>query len=123
MTVFDLILVALGGGFGAVLRGVAGKLIDTKFPWATFIVNVVGSFLIGFLIELLSVTSFAGSGECLLTKGFCGGFTTFSSFSYQTLDLFSSGKAKSGTANIIISLVSSLLAVGLGIYAGKLIIS
>lgn len=116
MIISNLIFTGAGGALGAVIRGYFGKLISSKFPWATIIVNVVGSFFAGMLISIFATNSFEFSHKLeLISLGFCGGFTTFSSFSFQTLQLLREGKRKSAILNIFISLFFSLIAAWLGI--------
>ncbi len=111
-----ILFTGVGGALGAIVRGYLGVLINTKFPWAILIVNVVGSFLVGVLVAI-----FAGYESSLsqhieiISMGFCGGFTTFSSFSYQSVGLFRSGKQLHALANVILSLILSIGAAWLGI--------
>ena len=81
---------------------------------ATLAVNVIGSFLIGLLIPLLS-----SSGQLVLAIGFCGGFTTFSTFSYQALQLFQAGQRLSALVYIAASVVLSILSAFAGIYLSE----
>ena len=108
--------VALGGALGSVLRFWLGALIGTKAGapfWGTLAVNVIGSFLIGL------ASSFEKGGPSDFTRhfvmiGIMGGFTTFSSFSLQTLELFQKGSAPLAFANVALSLVLCLLGVWVG---------
>lgn len=111
-----LALIALGGALGSVARAVAAALIPAgRLPWATMLVNVAGSFLIGWLIA-----RFAGEGEATMhARGFwiagvCGGFTTFSTFSWQTLEQMQKGNWGAATANVVLSVVLCLVATFLG---------
>jgi len=81
------LLVALGAAVGAPLRFVVGSRIDGAWPRGTFAVNVVGSFLLGLLAALAAGGSLSTGGLALLGTGFCGGFTTYSSFAAQAHDL------------------------------------
>lgn len=78
-----LLWVALGGALGSVARAVVGMSLPSRFPWATLLINVVGSLLIGWLMARLGPleNSTAASLRSLLVTGVCGGFTTFSAFS------------------------------------------
>ena len=117
--------VALGGAIGSMGRyGIAlgmVRLAGPRFPWGTLVVNVVGSFIIGYFGALS-----AGNGRMpapneirlFVLVGFCGGFTTFSSFSLQTLELFQSGEALLGGLNVLGSVALCLAAVWLGVTAG-----
>jgi CrcB protein len=113
--------IAVGSAIGGVARywcsGVAARLIGETFPWGTLIVNVTGSFLIGFFATLTAPDGrvFVGSTARLaFMAGFCGGYTTFSSFSIQTLSLMHDGQWAYVGANITLSVVLCLLAVWLG---------
>jgi CrcB protein len=113
--------IAIGSALGGMARywcsGVAARLIGETFPWGTLIVNVVGSSIIGFFATLtgpdarLLVPSLARQ---FVMIGLCGGFTTFSSFSLQTLNLAADGEYLYAAVNIILSVVLCLLAVWLG---------
>lgn len=102
-------LVGLGGAFGAVFRyGIGQLLVGRSFPWATLVVNVLGSLLLGVV-----VFGGAGSGTFLLVGvGFCGAFTTFSSFSVQTVTLWDRGERVRAVLNAVGNLAVSLLAFG-----------
>src|SRR5215204_7090021 len=108
---------ALGGMFRYFCSGVAARLIGEVFPWGTLIVNVVVSFIIGFF------STFTGPDGRLFVStearqfvmvGLCGGYTTFSSFSLQTLNLVRDGEMGRAGANIAFSFVLCLLSVWLG---------
>ncbi|MBO0663008.1 fluoride efflux transporter CrcB [Jiella sp. MQZ9-1] len=93
---YEVLLVALGGGIGAAMRHLSGvaalRLLGSGFPYATMFVNVVGSFIMGLFIELLA-RRFGASNDLRLfvATGFLGGFTTFSSFSLDTAFLYERG--------------------------------
>jgi CrcB protein len=113
--------IAVGSAVGGVARywcsGVAARLIGETFPWGTLIVNVVGSFIIGFVATLTAPEGriFIGSTARLgIMAGFCGGYTTFSSFSIQTLNLMNDGEWVYAGANVVLSVVLCLVAVWLG---------
>lgn len=103
----EALLVSIGGAAGAVTRYLVGQFLGkTSFPWATLIVNVIGSFILGAVI-------FGGSRadvHFLMSVGFCGAFTTFSSFSFQTIRLWERGEATNAVLNAIGNLVLSLIA-------------
>ena len=122
MPLAHYLLVALGGATGAVARALLGKLFDSRFPWSTLLINVLGSFLIGvFLAFFIANPLWKEIDEELLAGGLCGGFTTFSSFSFQTMTLFRQGRRKAAVANILLSIVVSLLAVWAGEKVGQLV--
>jgi crcB protein len=119
-----MLLVALGGATGSVLRYLVGhwslRVFGPAFPWGTLIVNIVGSFAIGLLTELIA-RRFSAPMEMrlLLLTGFLGGFTTFSAFSLDALVLFERGAAITATAYVAASVGLSLAAVVGGLAFGR----
>ncbi len=118
--------VALGGAMGSVLRFWLGGLIEERlgptFPWGTLVVNVTGSFVIGFfaMISEPGGRLFVAPGvRVFVMIGLCGGYTTFSSFSLQTLKLAQSGEWTLAAGNIAISVILCLIGVWLGFAAGS----
>jgi CrcB protein len=116
--------IAIGGALGSVGRywcsGVVARLIGETFPFGTLIVNVLGSFVIGFFATLTGPDGrvFVGStGRQFVMVGICGGYTTFSSFSLQTLELAQDGEWLYAGANVVTSVVLCLIAVWLGYIA------
>jgi CrcB protein len=113
--------IAVGSAIGGVARywfsGIIARLIGETFPWGTLIVNVSGSFIIGFFATLTGP-----DGRILIPSvarqfvmiGICGGYTTFSSFSLQTLNLATDGEYLYAGLNIVLSVVLCLIAVWLG---------
>jgi CrcB protein len=104
---------ALGGAARYLCTGIAARLIGETFPWGTLVVNVVGSFIIGFIATLSGPEGrlFLNSTTRLaLMTGFCGGYTTFSSFSLQTLNLFNDGQWLYAGANVGGSVILCLVA-------------
>jgi CrcB protein len=116
------LIVILGGALGTLARyliSVAALPISQSLPWGTIIINIVGSFIIGlFGTMTLAHGRFPASDNLRLFVmiGLCGGFTTFSSFSLQTLDLLRNGAVVRAAINIIASVVLCVLAVALGHY-------
>ncbi|HVU24744.1 MAG TPA: fluoride efflux transporter CrcB [Opitutus sp.] len=115
------LLIALGGALGSVARFLVGGVVSNHFgetfPWGTLAVNVAGSFIIGFFATLTGPEGrvFAGGGTRLFfMTGVCGGFTTFSSFSLQTLNLVREGEWLRAGANTLGSVALCLVAVWLG---------
>ena len=80
----NILLVALGGAMGSVCRYLISKMITSAFPWGTFSVNIIGSLLIGLLVGLSSRETISPEMKLLLVTGFCGGFTTFSTFANES---------------------------------------
>ncbi|MDR1980088.1 MAG: fluoride efflux transporter CrcB [Tannerellaceae bacterium] len=114
-----LILVGLGGGAGSILRYLASavvtKYVHTLFPLATFLVNISGCLLIGLLSALLSRQPVANPDlRWLFLTGFCGGYTTFSTFSAENIQLFQSGHAWMAVWYTMASVLAGLLAVWVG---------
>ena len=113
--------IAVGSALGGMARywcsGFAARLIGETFPWGTLIVNVVGSFIIGFFATLTGPDGRLLVGTVprqFVMVGICGGYTTFSSFSLQTLNLANDGEWLFAGANIVVSVVLCLVAVWLG---------
>jgi len=120
MGITHFLIFGLGGGLGAISRAWLSRAVDSRFPWATLIVNVVGCAFVGILMAFFAQSrSLAAMDEELLANGFCGGFTTFSSFSYQTLTLFQEQKPFSGISNILLNLVLALAGAWAGILIGQ----
>lgn len=105
---------ALGGAARYWFAGVAARLLGEAFPWGTVFVNVTGSFVIGFIAALAEAEGrllLPSDARAFLMAGFCGGFTTFSAFSIQTLTLARGGEWLWAGANVVVSVVLCLLAV------------
>jgi CrcB protein len=87
---------AVGGVIGVVLRYQVGQWMswstESTFPWPTFTINVVGSFVLGFLMKYMLGVASAPHVRLMLTTGFCGGFTTLSTFSYEFVTLVTEGQ-------------------------------
>ena len=120
---FKLFLfVFIGGGLGSVARyGVARIMLyvtTSAFPLSTFFVNILGSFLIGLFFAIPAVSD-KNSYLCLLTVGFCGGFTTFSAFSWENLNLLKQGDVFLFFVYALLSVAFCLLATLGGYALGK----
>ena len=110
---------ALGGGLGAVARFLLTTTLTHRYPLSTLIVNVLGCFLLGLgLAVLWDVPCLLGEQERRLVAGFCGGFTTFSSFAYQSLDLHRRHSLLHASVNIGMNLVLCVVAFLAGRWAG-----
>lgn len=119
------LLIIIGGGIGSLMRYWVSigtyLLLGRSFPYGTLTVNVFGSFVMGFL-SVFILERLNGQAEylrSLLLIGFLGGFTTFSSFSIETLSLFESGELIKTLLNIFLSVSLCLLAVSFGALVGR----
>ncbi|MFC7219609.1 fluoride efflux transporter CrcB [Streptomyces polyrhachis] len=108
------LLVLAGAAVGAPLRYLADRAVqarhDSPFPWGTLAVNAAGSLLLG----VLTGAAVTGAASALLATGLCGAFTTYSTFSYETLRLAESGRRPLAVANVAVSLLVGLGAVVVG---------
>ena len=114
-------LVFLGGGLGSVIRYGIGSLLaqtSSTFPFATFGVNILGSLLIGVFWAIPAIAD-KNTYLCLLIVGFCGGFTTFSAFSWENLTLLKQGEVFLFFAYVLLSVSLCLLATWGGYAIGK----
>ena len=121
--------VAIGGALGSMARYGLGGLVSDKFgqafPWGTLVINVTGSFVIGFLGALtapggkMTPQSRVLATQLLIT-GVCGGYTTFSSFSLQTLNLLRDREWLYAGGNILLSVILCMIAVWLGYLLGNM---
>ncbi len=119
-------LVFLGGGVGAAarygLQGLVYRFLPATFPYGTIVVNVLGSFLIGFLMAFFEERFLVNPLlRVFLTVGVLGGFTTFSSFSYETVMLLRTGSYTLGLINMFASVITCLVATWMGMALGKLL--
>jgi CrcB protein len=109
-----VLLVALGAAIGAPLRYLTDRAVqsrhESEFPWGTLTVNVAGSFLLGLLIAVPANPAITA----LLGTGFCGALTTYSTFSYETLQLARSHRQWQALAYVLVSLLAGLGAAYLG---------
>ncbi len=121
----NLLLVFIGGGFGSVLRFVIGKWLNNSengIPYGTFVVNVLGSLLIGLILGYaVKNDALSQNTTLLLATGFCGGFTTFSTFAYENHIFLKSGDFTSFAIYTIASFIIGFLAVFAGMYLVKFI--
>ncbi len=108
------LLVALGAAVGAPLRYLTDRAVQarlgTAFPWGTLAVNVAGSLLLGFLVGL----PVPPAAAALLGTGLCGALTTYSTFSYETLRLATSGRVGAALGNALLSVAATVAAASLG---------
>lgn len=121
----SLLYVALGGAIGASARylvgGWMGAWLGPDFPWGTFFANVSGSFLIGVVLVLVEGGALPAGARPFLAVGILGGYTTFSSFSYESLGLLTDTGVVLTLLNILGQLVLGLIFVYLGVVVGRLL--
>lgn len=118
------LLVAIGGALGSMARygAAAGvnRWAQSAFPWGTLFVNIAGSFLIGLLmVWLMKAGEWRENARLLLVTGIMGGFTTFSSFSWETWKLIEDGRLHLAFANVLASVAICLLATIAGAMLAK----
>jgi CrcB protein len=116
--------IAFGGAIGSVTRYLVGVFIQTRaggaFPMGTLVINITGSMLLGFLLQYtLSSATVSPEVRALLTTGFCGGYTTFSTFSYEAVRLFEEGDYWRFGAYIGASVVLGLIGCIVGMMGAK----
>jgi CrcB protein len=113
-----VLLVAMGAAVGAPLRYLTDRMVQSRygsdFPWGTLTVNVAGSLLLGFLVGL----PVGAAWTTLLGTGFCGALTTYSTFSYETLQLARAGTRVRAAVYVMLSILAGLGAAALGLLAG-----
>ena len=121
----QLLFVFIGGGFGTVLRFLIGKWLNNSengIPYGTFVANILGSLLIGIILGYAAKSdALSQNHTLLLATGFCGGFTTFSTFAYENHIFLKSGDFTSFAFYTIASFVIGFLAVFVGMYLVKFI--
>jgi CrcB protein len=114
--------VALGSAVGGASRFALSTFVQQRassaFPFGTLIVNITGSLILGFVLRYaLGSPSVSAEVRALLTTGFCGGYTTFSTFSYESIRLIEDGDYRRAAIYIVLSVAVSLIATFLGIAA------
>lgn len=121
----QLVFIAIGGGAGAVSRYLISKGINMLsigiFPYGTLAVNITGAFLIGFLFSFFNDLAIPVHYKSMITVGFLGAFTTFSTYSLESVNLLMSGEYKTAALNILLNNFFSLAAVMGGIILFRLI--
>jgi len=118
-------MVFVGGGFGSVARYLLSKWlnnVEAAIPYGTMLSNVLGSLLVGFILGYFAKsTNISEAQTLLLATGFCGGFTTFSTFAYENHVFLKNGDYISFFSYTLGSLILGFLAVFLGLYLAKLV--
>jgi len=121
------LIVAVGSGFGGMLRYYISDFVqknsNSLFPFGTLTVNIIGSFIIGLVLFYLdSIKLISSEMRLFLTVGLCGGLTTFSTFSYETIKLIQNSEYLLAGTNILFNVFITLLAVLLAAFISKLFI-
>ena len=118
-----ILLLALAGGSGALVRFIVDGLIRTKlgrtFPWGTLIINVSGSFVLGFITGLVLYRQAPVAVKLIFGTGFCGGYTTFSTANFETVRLIEERRIKQAAFNSIGTLGLTLLGAALGLFISQ----
>ena len=126
MRLVSTLWIAFGGALGSVARAwvalAVARLTGPQFPWGTILINVAGSFIIGF--TAVATANYLRSPALVEVRAFvmvglCGGFTTFSAFSLQTLELARAGRMGQAAANVVLSVALCLAAVIAGYYVAN----
>ncbi|BAZ97868.1 MULTISPECIES: fluoride efflux transporter CrcB [Dehalococcoides] len=120
----EILYIAVAGGLGALGRysisGLAQRIFGDAFPYGTLVVNILGSFLLGFVMQAsMNTDLFPRNLRLAVTIGFLGAFTTFSTFSYETLGYIEDGAWLTAGLNILTNVVPGIIAVFLGILLGR----
>jgi len=122
------LLITLGGGLGTLLRYLtsvlAARWLGTEFPYGTLIVNLSGAFIIG-LVQQLSLEALLvpDTTRLFLTTGMMGGLTTYSTFSYETVQLVESGSWHLAWINVVVTTVVCLALCFLGMGVGRMLVA
>lgn len=122
------VLICLGGAVGTgaryLLGGLVARALGPDFPFATLLINVTGSFLIGLVQQVgLSTLLIPDTVRLVLTIGVLGGFTTYSSFSYETLKLVETGSWVAATAYVVLTTALCLVGCAIGLSLGRALIA
>ncbi|MFA5094926.1 MAG: fluoride efflux transporter CrcB [Candidatus Omnitrophota bacterium] len=122
----QLLQIIIGGALGTVSRYAVSVLVyrsaGTDFPYGTLVVNLTGCFLIGFLASVTEDRLLLGSNiRAFLMIGFCGAFTTFSTFILETANLIKDGEISRALVNVLLSVIAGFIVFRLGVLAGDLV--
>jgi len=121
----NLIYIVIGGGTGALLRYLTSQFVNNlynkSFSLGTIVVNCVGALLIGFLFNIFDMFGINTKYKLLIITGFLGGYTTFSTYSLETVNYFINGNIKFGVLNILLNNILCILFVLFGLWLNKII--
>lgn len=119
----NILAIFIGGGLGSVSRygiSILLRAYSIDFPFATLAVNIIGSLILGFTIALFwNKVHFSDTIRLAVAVGFCGGLTTFSTFSWETFDLIKNGEILLALIYAVISILTCVLAISLGAFLSK----
>ena len=122
MTWTAILCVAVGAGVGACARYLTHHFITTRlhhdFPMATLLVNIIGCLILGFVVAVAARQAISPNVALLLGSGLCGGLTTFSTFSYESLDLTQRKKGGRALGYVVLSVAAGLAAAAIGLTLG-----
>ena len=123
---YKILYLVTGGAIGTVARylisGVAQKYMGSGFPWGTLVVNVTGAFIIGLIWGLFETVEIRSGFRIFVFIGILGGFTTFSSFALETMNLYKQGEIKMAIFNILVNNTLSILLVFVGFIVARAIL-
>ena len=124
--IMRILLVAAGGSIGSVIRyifsGLGSRWGNGIFPWGTMLINLAGSFLIGLAWGLLGREDIAPQTRLFLFIGIFGGFTTFSTFTFESFNMIRDGNLKLALANILLSNIGGIILVFAGILTSGILL-
>jgi len=116
--VITLVEVGAGGLIGAPTRYIVDQLVNSRtkglFPWGTYVINATGAFMFGVISGLMVYHRLGNVPSAVVGAGFCGAYTTFSTFSWETVRLIEEGTLSAAAWNVVGSLIVGLLAAGAG---------
>lgn len=119
----ELLLVFLGGGLGSAARYLVSKtyaVVQPSFPFATLTANVLSCVVFGLIIMLgVDKLNISPAFKLLMLTGFCGGFSTYSSFTFETVELFKNGNSAMAFTNIVLNFLLSVMGLYLGVAIAK----
>jgi len=121
----NILYIVIGGGTGALLRYLTSQFVNNlynkSFSLGTIFVNCIGALLIGFLINIFDIFGIHPKYKLLIITGFLGGYTTFSTYSLETVNYFMNGNIKYGLLNILLNNILCILFVLFGLWLNKII--